>query len=154
MLSDDMCVDNANVDRANGSQKIGRALKIYLRTLKKKIIVMNLMTIFSMTSKQFSIIWRDHSLNKLSTFNLQMLVPSLVHRQPIQFLRNIMPFSFKESINMPLHRNHLWDRWIYQQEYACIQTGRFKVIKTFLYQNGSAPHGSKNDTKEALNTNC
>lgn len=46
-----MCVDNANVDRANGSQKIGRALKIYLRTLKKKIIVMNLMTIFSMTSK-------------------------------------------------------------------------------------------------------
>lgn len=31
-----MCVDNANVDRANGSQKIGRALKIYLRTLKKK----------------------------------------------------------------------------------------------------------------------
>lgn len=35
MLSDDMCVDNANVDRANGSQKIGRALKIYLRTLKK-----------------------------------------------------------------------------------------------------------------------
>lgn len=46
-----MCVDNANVDRANGSQKIGRALKIYLRTLTKKIIVMNLMTIFSMTSK-------------------------------------------------------------------------------------------------------
>lgn len=31
------CIDNENVDRANGSQKIGRALKIYFKTLKKNI---------------------------------------------------------------------------------------------------------------------
>lgn len=54
---------------------------------------------------------------------------------------------------MPLHRNHLLNRWNYQQENACIQTGRFKVISTFLYQNGST-HGSRNDTKADLNTNC
>lgn len=43
------CIDNENVDRANGSQKIGRALKIYFITLKK--IFMNLMIIISATSQ-------------------------------------------------------------------------------------------------------
>lgn len=28
------CIDNENVDRANGSQKIDRALKIYFKTKK------------------------------------------------------------------------------------------------------------------------